>query len=117
MTTTTAKDDICGCIFGHKRLSAGIGIQGNKIKKTDPKAVAIGYPDSLRSAVETTWPVDGHAEDVASAWAPTTPHADSCRHFDGLTGETIFVAVIVLPFISPVSCTSWPACDAMVFED
>ena len=37
MTTTTAQDDIYAFIFGQKGLMAGIGIQGNKIKKTDPK--------------------------------------------------------------------------------
>jgi lipid-binding SYLF domain-containing protein len=36
-TTTTAKDDIYAFIFGQKGLMAGLGIQGNKIKKTDPK--------------------------------------------------------------------------------
>jgi lipid-binding SYLF domain-containing protein len=37
MTTTTAKDDIYAFIFGQKGLMAGLGIQGNKIKKEDPK--------------------------------------------------------------------------------
>ena len=37
MTTTTVKDDIYAFIFGQKGLMAGIGIQGNKIKKIDPE--------------------------------------------------------------------------------
>jgi len=37
MTTTTAKDDIYAFIFGQKGLMAGLGIQGNKITKTNPK--------------------------------------------------------------------------------
>jgi lipid-binding SYLF domain-containing protein len=37
MTTTTAKDDIYAFIFGQKGLMAGIGIQGNKIDKINPK--------------------------------------------------------------------------------
>jgi lipid-binding SYLF domain-containing protein len=37
ITTTTAKDDIYAFIFGQKGLMAGIGIQGNKITKTNPK--------------------------------------------------------------------------------
>jgi len=37
LTTTTAKDDIYAFIFGQKGLMAGIGIQGNKIPKIDPK--------------------------------------------------------------------------------
>ena len=37
MTTTTTKDDIYAFIFGQKGLMAGLGIQGNKIKKIDPK--------------------------------------------------------------------------------
>ena len=37
MTTTTAKDDIYAFIFGQKGLMAGIGIQGNKIEKINPK--------------------------------------------------------------------------------
>ena len=37
MTTTTAKDDIYAFIFSQKGLMAGLGIQGNKIKKEDPK--------------------------------------------------------------------------------
>ena len=37
MTTTTMKDDIYAFIFGQKGLMAGIGIQGNKITKINPK--------------------------------------------------------------------------------
>jgi lipid-binding SYLF domain-containing protein len=37
MTTTTAKDDIYAFIFGQKGLMAGLGIQGNKISKFNPK--------------------------------------------------------------------------------
>lgn len=37
MTTTTTKDDIYAFIFGQKGLMAGIGIQGNKITKINPK--------------------------------------------------------------------------------
>lgn len=37
VTTTTAKDDIYAFIFGQKGLMAGIGIQGNKISKENPK--------------------------------------------------------------------------------
>ena len=37
MTTTTAKDDIYAFIFGQKGLMAGLGIQGNKITKVNPK--------------------------------------------------------------------------------
>ena len=37
ITTTTAKDDIYAFIFGQKGLMAGIGIQGNKITKINPK--------------------------------------------------------------------------------
>jgi len=37
VTTTTTKDDIYAFIFGQKGLMAGIGIQGNKISKTNPK--------------------------------------------------------------------------------
>ena len=37
MTTTTAKDDIYAFIFGQKGLMAGVGIQGNKITKINPK--------------------------------------------------------------------------------
>ena len=36
-TTTTMKDDIYAFIFGQKGLMAGLGIQGNKIKKINPK--------------------------------------------------------------------------------
>ena len=37
MTSTTMKDDIYAFIFGQKGLMAGIGIQGNKVTKIDPK--------------------------------------------------------------------------------
>ena len=37
LTTTTAKDDIYAFIFGQKGLMAGIGVQGNKITKINPK--------------------------------------------------------------------------------
>jgi lipid-binding SYLF domain-containing protein len=37
ITTTTMKDDIYAFVFGQKGLMAGIGIQGNKIKKINPK--------------------------------------------------------------------------------
>ena len=37
LTTTTLKDDIYAFVFGQKGLMAGIGIQGNKISKTNPK--------------------------------------------------------------------------------
>jgi hypothetical protein len=37
VTTTTTKDDIYAFIFGQKGLMAGLGIQGNKISKTNPK--------------------------------------------------------------------------------
>ena len=37
MTTTTTKDDIYAFIFGQKGLMAGLGIQGNKITKINPK--------------------------------------------------------------------------------
>ncbi len=37
LTTTTMKDDIYAFIFGQKGLMAGIGIQGNKVTKIDPK--------------------------------------------------------------------------------
>jgi lipid-binding SYLF domain-containing protein len=37
ITTTTAKDDIYAFIFGQKGLMAGVGIQGNKITKINPK--------------------------------------------------------------------------------
>jgi lipid-binding SYLF domain-containing protein len=36
-TTTTMKDDIYAFIFGQKGLMAGLGIQGNKITKFEPK--------------------------------------------------------------------------------
>jgi lipid-binding SYLF domain-containing protein len=35
-TTTTMKDDIYAFVFGQKGLMAGLGIQGNKIKKSNP---------------------------------------------------------------------------------
>jgi lipid-binding SYLF domain-containing protein len=37
VTTTTTKDDIYAFVFGQKGLMAGIGIQGNKITKINPK--------------------------------------------------------------------------------
>jgi len=37
MTSTTMKDDIYAFIFGQKGLMGGIGIQGNKISKINPK--------------------------------------------------------------------------------
>jgi len=37
VTTTTAKDDVYAFIFGQKGLMAGVGIQGNKITKINPK--------------------------------------------------------------------------------
>ncbi len=37
MTTTTAKDDIYAFIFSQKGLMAGLGIQGSKITKINPK--------------------------------------------------------------------------------
>jgi lipid-binding SYLF domain-containing protein len=37
ITTTTMKEDIFAFIFGQKGLMAGLGIQGNKISKIDPK--------------------------------------------------------------------------------
>ena len=37
MTTTTTKDGIYAFIFGQKGLMAGLGIQGNKITKINPK--------------------------------------------------------------------------------
>lgn len=37
VTTTTSKDDIYAFIFGQKGLMAGLGIQGNKISKINPK--------------------------------------------------------------------------------
>ena len=36
-TTTTMKDDIYAFIFSQKGLMAGLGLQGNKITKIDPK--------------------------------------------------------------------------------
>ena len=36
-TTTTMKDDIYAFIFGQKGLMAGLGIQGNKITRIQPK--------------------------------------------------------------------------------
>ena len=36
-TTTTMKDDIYAFIFGQKGLMAGLGIQGNKITRINPK--------------------------------------------------------------------------------
>ena len=36
-TTTTLKDDVYAFIFGQKGLMAGLGLQGNKIKKITPK--------------------------------------------------------------------------------
>lgn len=37
ITTTTMKDDIYAFVFGQKGLMAGIGLQGNKISKINPK--------------------------------------------------------------------------------
>ena len=37
LTTTTMKNDTYAFVFGQKGLMAGIGIQGNKITKTNPK--------------------------------------------------------------------------------
>jgi len=37
LTTTTAKDDIYAFIFGQKGLMAGLGIQGSKITRIQPK--------------------------------------------------------------------------------
>ena len=37
LTTTTAKDDVYAFIFGQKGLMAGLGVQGNKITKINPK--------------------------------------------------------------------------------
>jgi lipid-binding SYLF domain-containing protein len=37
MTTTTANEAIYAFIFGQKGLMAGLGIQGNKITKINPK--------------------------------------------------------------------------------
>jgi len=36
-TTTSMKDDVYAFIFGQKGLMAGLGIQGNKITKIEPK--------------------------------------------------------------------------------
>ena len=36
-TTTTYKEDIYAFIFGQKGLMAGLGVQGNKITRIDPK--------------------------------------------------------------------------------
>jgi len=36
-TTTTYKDDIYAFIFGQKGLMAGLGVQGNKITRIEPK--------------------------------------------------------------------------------
>ena len=36
-TTTTLKDDIYAFVFGQKGLMAGLGIQGNKISRIQPK--------------------------------------------------------------------------------
>ena len=36
-TTTTAKDDIHAFIFGQKGLMAGLGIQGSRITRMQPK--------------------------------------------------------------------------------
>ena len=36
-TTTSMKDDIYAFIFGQKGLMAGLGVQGNKITKINPK--------------------------------------------------------------------------------
>ena len=37
LTTTTTKDEVYAFVFGQKGLMAGIGIQGNKITKINPK--------------------------------------------------------------------------------
>lgn len=37
VTTTTGKDDIYAFVFGQKGLMAGLGIQGNKIARIQPK--------------------------------------------------------------------------------
>ena len=37
MTTTTAKDDVYAFVFDQKGAMAGLGIQGNKISRIDPK--------------------------------------------------------------------------------
>jgi lipid-binding SYLF domain-containing protein len=36
-SATTTKDDIYAFVFGQKGLMAGLGIQGNKISKIQPK--------------------------------------------------------------------------------
>jgi lipid-binding SYLF domain-containing protein len=36
-TTTTMKDDIYAFVFGQQGLMAGLGVQGNKISRIDPK--------------------------------------------------------------------------------
>ena len=36
-TTTTLKDDIYAFVFGQKGLMAGLGIQGNKVSRIQPK--------------------------------------------------------------------------------
>jgi lipid-binding SYLF domain-containing protein len=36
-TTTTMKEDVYAFIFAQKGLMAGLGIQGNKITKIEPK--------------------------------------------------------------------------------
>ena len=36
-TTTTMKDDIYAFVFGQKGLMAGVGLQGNKIKRIAAK--------------------------------------------------------------------------------
>jgi lipid-binding SYLF domain-containing protein len=36
LTTMTLKDDIYAFVFGQKGLMAGIGLEGNKISKSDP---------------------------------------------------------------------------------
>ena len=37
LSTTTLKDDVYAFIFGQKGLMGGIGIQGSKITKINPK--------------------------------------------------------------------------------
>ena len=37
LTTTTLKADIYAVVFDQKGLMGGVGIQGNKITKTNPK--------------------------------------------------------------------------------
>lgn len=36
LTTTTAKDDVDGFIYGQKGLTAGLGLQGSKITEIEP---------------------------------------------------------------------------------